>query len=108
MSYASPYVKASIEHHKRTLFHKDPIELSKPSHETPLKSLTGPTAISEKDRVRLLDRLDFTDQPFRVNTEPLSRKRKRSGTRLQVQDDLFEERLAMKYKMEPRKDWESL
>jgi hypothetical protein len=58
--------------------------------------------------MRLLDRLDSTDQPFKMNTVQLSQKRKRSGTRLQVQDGLFEERLAVQYKVEPGKDWESM
>lgn len=88
--------------------HKDQTETREPSHGSLSKILNGPAEISEKDRVRLLDRLDSTDQPFRVNTVPLSRKRKRSGTRLQVQDDLFEARLAVQYKVEPEKDWESL
>jgi hypothetical protein len=39
---------------------------------------------------------------------PKRKRRKRSGTLLDVQDDLFEERLAVKYKVEPRKDWKSL
>jgi hypothetical protein len=58
--------------------------------------------------MRLLGRLDSTDQPFKINTVQLSQKRKRSGTRLQVQDGMFEERLAVQYKVEPGKDWESL
>lgn len=88
--------------------HKDPTETPEPSHGSFSRISTGPAEISEKNRVRLLHRLDSTDQPFRVNTVPLSRKRKRSGTRLQVQDDLFEARLAVQYKVEPEKDWESL
>jgi hypothetical protein len=67
-----------------------------------------PAAISENDRVRLLDRLNSTDPPFRVNTVPLSLKRKRSGTSLEIQENLFEDRLAVMYKVEPKKDWEHL
>jgi hypothetical protein len=87
----------------RYCFHKEP-----PSLKTPSKFSAEPTKISEEDRARLLDRLDSTDQPFRVNTIPLSRKRKRNGTLLDVHDDLFEERLAVKYEVEPKKDWKSL
>jgi hypothetical protein len=83
-------------------------ESSESSLETLLKIPAEPAKISEKDRARLLNCLGSTDQPFRANTIPLSRKRKRSGTLLHVQNDLFEERLAMKYKVEPRKDWKSL
>jgi hypothetical protein len=87
---------------------KDPTKVPESSRKTPSKSLTGPDELSETCRMRLLDRLDSTDQPFKIDTVPLSRKRKRSGTRLQVQDGLFEERLAVQYKVEPGKDWESM
>jgi hypothetical protein len=87
---------------------KDPTKVPESSRKMPSKSLTGPDELSETCPMRLLDRLDSTDQPFKINTIPLSRKRKRSGTRLQVQDGLFEERLAVQYKVEPGRDWESL
>ena len=56
----------------------------------------------------MLKYLESTDQPFSVDTVPLSRKRKRRDTQLQIQDDLFEARLAVKYKVEPKDSWKSL
>jgi hypothetical protein len=56
----------------------------------------------------LLEHLDSTDQPFSVETVPLSRKRKRGDTKLQIQDDFLEARLAVQYRVEPKRDWESL
>jgi hypothetical protein len=58
--------------------------------------------------VRLLHRLNSTDQPFRVNTVLRSPKGKRSGKLVRVQENLFDERLAVKYKVEPWKDWKRL
>jgi hypothetical protein len=65
-------------------FQKDPTKSLKPSHETPSKFSTRPAELLGGNRVALL--------------------RKRSYTLLDVQDDLFEERLAVKYKVEPRKE----
>ena len=56
----------------------------------------------------LLERLDSTDQPFSVHIALLSRKRKRSDTPPQVQENVFDERLAVKYKVKPWKDWKLL
>lgn len=68
-----------------------------------------PAELSENDRSRLREWLEYTDRPFAVHTVPLSRKRKRTGTnQLQVQDDLFEERLSVQYEVKPRDKWESL
>lgn len=86
------------------------------SAKTPSKTPKSPTAqpsqpaeLSEKDRVRLRDWLEYTDRPFSVHTVPLTRKRKRNGTNpLLVQDDLFEERLSVQYEVKPRDKWESL
>jgi hypothetical protein len=79
----------------------------------PLKAPATPSAqpaeLSDKDRTRLRDWLEHTDRPFEVNTVPLSRKRKRAGAnQLQVQDDLFQDRLAVQYEVKPRDKWESL
>jgi hypothetical protein len=83
------------------------------SAKTPSKTPKSPTAqppqpaeLSENDRARLREWLDYEDRPFSVHTVPLSRKRKR--TELQVQDDLFEERLSVQYEVKPRDKWESL
>jgi hypothetical protein len=86
------------------------------SVKTPSKTPKSPTAqpsqpaeLSETDRARLREWLDYEDRPFSVHTVPLSRKRKRTGTnQLQVQDDLFEERLSVQYEVKPRDKWESL
>lgn len=83
--------------------YKDLTESSEPSHETPSVFLTGHDRISDADHVRLLNRLDSMNQPFRVEIVPLSLERRESGTLLDVQDDLFEERLAVEYKVESRK-----
>ena len=76
---------------------------------TPTSLPSQPAELSEGDRVRLREWLEYTDQPFSVHTVPLTRKRKRNGTNaLLVQDDLFEERLSVQYEVKPRDEWESL
>jgi len=87
---------------------KDPTKPSDYKFKAPLSLLTGPAKISDEDRVRLRDWLDSTDQPFTVRTVPLSRKRKRNSARQQVQGDLFEERLTVRFEMQPWKEWKSL
>lgn len=68
-----------------------------------------PQELSEKDSRKLKEYLDNNDRPFEVSTAPLSRKRKRTSTNaLQVQDDLFEERLSVQYEVKPKGSWESL
>lgn len=75
----------------------------------PAAQPSQPVELSEDDRVRLHEWLEYTDWPFSVHTVPLTRKRKRTGTnQLQVQDDLFEERLSVQYEVKPRDKWESL
>jgi len=61
-----------------------------------------------ENRISLLEHLDSTDQPISVDTVPLLRKKKWRDTQLQIQDDLFEARLAVKYKVEPKDAWRSL
>ena len=78
------------------------------SHETISDLPSRPGEILEEHRVSLLERLDSTDQPFSVHIAPLSRKRKRSDTLPQVQENVFDERLAVKYKVKPWKDWKLL
>lgn len=79
-----------------------------PDHST-LKSPTAqPAELSESDRQRLRQWLDLTDRPFAVQTIPASRKRKRGANQLQVQDDIFEDRLSVQYEVKPRDKWESL
>lgn len=43
-----------------------------------------------------------------MHIAPLSRKRKRSDTPPQVQENVFDERLAVKYKVKPWKYWKLL
>jgi hypothetical protein len=78
------------------------------SHETLSDLLSRPGEILGEHRLRLLERLDSTDQPFSVHIAPRSRKRKRRDTPPQVQENVFDERLAVKYKVEPWKDWKRL
>jgi hypothetical protein len=86
------------------------------ARKTPSKTTRSPTAqpqqpaeLSEEDRLRLREWLEYTERPFAVHTVPLSKKRKRTGTnQLQLQDDLFEERLSVQYEVKPRDKWESL
>lgn len=87
---------------------KDFTEAPERSGGTPSQFLAGPTERSGRWSKRSVDGQDISGQPFRVDTIPLSRKRKRSDARLKVQDSLFGERLAVQYKVEPRRDWESL
>ena len=71
--------------------------------------VSQPAELSDDDRILLRDWLEHTDRPFEVQTVPVSRKRKRgNASQLQVQDDLFEDRLSIKYEVKPRDKWESL
>jgi hypothetical protein len=88
--------------------HEDAIQSPALSHETLSDLSSRPGEILGEHRVSLLERLDSTDQPFSVYIAPLSRKRKRSDTLPQVQENVFDERLAVKYKVEPWKDWKLL
>lgn len=87
---------------------KTPSTTTKAS-KSPAAHTAQPAELSAEYRTRLRDWLDNTDDPFKVHTVPLSRKRKRnSANQLQVQDDLFEERLTVQYEVKPRDKWESL
>jgi len=87
---------------------KTPQTISK-APKSPTTHTAQPAELSEEYRMRLRDWLDHTDNPFAVHTVPLSRKRKRNSVhQLQVQDDLFQERLNVQYEVKPRDKWESL
>jgi hypothetical protein len=88
--------------------HEDATQSPAPSHETPSDLSSRPGEISGEHRVSLLERLDSTDQPFSVHIAPLSRKRERSDTPPQVQENVFDKRLVVKYKVDPWKDWKRL
>lgn len=76
---------------------------------TPSTQPSQPAELSDNDRTRLREWLEHTDRPFEVRTVPQSRKRKRTpANQLQVQDDLFEDKLAIQYEVKPRDKWESL
>ena len=88
--------------------HEDATQSPALKHETLSDLSSRPGEILGQHRVSLLERLDSTDQPFSVHVAPLSRKRKRSDTPPQVQENVFDERLAVKYKVEPWKAWKCL
>ena len=77
--------------------------------ETPptIKSPTQPAELSDADRASLKAWLDKQDKPFTVATAAPSRKRKRQPT-MQVQHDLFEDRLSVQYEVKPKDKWECL
>jgi hypothetical protein len=88
--------------------HEDATQSPALSHETLSDLSSRPGEILGEHRVSLLERLDSTDQPFSMHSAPLSRKRKRSDTTMQVQENAFDKRLAVKYKVKPWKDWKFL
>ncbi|KXT07631.1 hypothetical protein AC578_10121 [Pseudocercospora eumusae] len=71
------------------------------------RSPAQPPDLSEEDKARLWQFLDKNAAPFTVKTAAPSKKRKRDGL-VQVQDDLFEDRLSVQYEVAPRDKWESL
>jgi hypothetical protein len=88
--------------------HEDAIQSPTLSNETPSDLSSRADEILEEHRVGLLERLDSTDQPFDVRIAPLWRKRKRSVILPWVQENVFEEKLAVRYKVEPWEDWKRL
>lgn len=94
--------------HKSASVDTTPAPTSK-ARKSPAVHISQPAELSEEYRTRLRDWLDHTDNPFAVHTVPLSRKRKRNNVnQLQVQDDLFQERLTVQFEVKPRDKWESL
>lgn len=77
--------------------------------ETPpvMKSPQQPVELSEEARANLKAWLDKQEKPFTVATDPPSRKRKRNSG-MQLQSDLFEDRLSIQYEVRPRDKWEAL
>ena len=72
-----------------------------------VKSPAQPAELSDEDRARLKGWLDKQEKPFTVAADPPTRKRKRN-TGMQLQSDLFEDRLNIQYEVRPRDKWESL
>ena len=68
-----------------------------------------PAELSERDRLALKSWLDANDKPFTIQVAPPSKslKRKRDAD-LQLQTDLFEDRLNLRYQVRPRDKWECL
>ncbi len=77
--------------------------------ETPpvMKSPAQPAELSDADRDRLKAWLDKQEKPFKVATAAPSRKRKRNPV-MQMQSDLFEDRLNIQYEVKPKDKWECL
>jgi hypothetical protein len=71
-------------------------------------SLAASVEVSDNNFTELGEFLDRTDQPFKVKTSALSRKRNRNDVQPQVQRNLFEERLDVKYEVQPLDVWKKL
>lgn len=104
VTHASPYVETQ----SNACLYEDRTTPYTPSYEPTSAFSTEPTETIDAKRARLVEYLDSTEHPFDVKTIPVSRKRKWRDTQLQRQDDLFEARLAVEYKVEPVDIWESL
>jgi len=72
------------------------------------RSLAASFEVSGDHSAKLRKLLNDTDQPFKVETSSLSRKKKRNGVKLHVQRGLFEERLDVQYEVDPLGVWKSL
>lgn len=71
------------------------------------KSTTQPPDLSESAKLKLKQFFDRTPQPFTVKNAPASKKRKRDGL-VQIQNDLWEDKLSVQYEVAPKDIWESL
>lgn len=72
-----------------------------------IKPAPQPAELSERDRLALKSWLDTNDKPFTIQVASKSLKRKRDAD-MQLQTDLFEDRLNLKYQVRPRDKWECL
>ena len=72
-----------------------------------VKSPPQPAELTAEARASLKAWLDKQEKPFTVATDPPSRKRKRNSG-MQLQSDLFEDRLSIQYEVRPRDKWEAL
>lgn len=79
-------------------------------YNAPKSPTAQPAQLSAEEHDRLRNYLETKERPFKVTTVPITGKRKRGMTSkvLQLQDDLFEKRLSVFYKIEPRDKWEKL
>ena len=78
-----------------------------PTESPAVKSPPQPVELTEEARANLKAWLDKQEKPFTVATDPPSRKRKRNSG-MQLQSDLFEDRLSIQYEVRPRDKWEAL
>lgn len=84
-----------------------PKSMPKETPPTVVKSPPQPPELTEEGRAELKSWLDNQEKPFTVATDPPSKKRKRNQM-MQLQGDLFEDRLTIQYEVRPRERWESL
>lgn len=82
---------------------------SLPAGDKAIKAPAQPAELSEKDRQQLKNWLDGKDKPFGIQIAPSSQslKRKRDDD-WQLQTDLFEDRLSLRYQVRPKDKWECL
>lgn len=73
------------------------------------RSPAQPPDLSPSDTAKMKTFLDKAEKPFTAVTYPLvSKKRKRDAKAYALQEDLWEDRLAVRYEVKPRDKWESL
>lgn len=75
--------------------------------EKPAKAPAQPVELSEKDKAKVKGWLDRQEKPFGIAMAPASLKRKRD-TGMQLQSDLWEDRLTARYEVKPKDKWECL
>ncbi|CZT19474.1 uncharacterized protein RCC_05325 [Ramularia collo-cygni] len=74
-----------------------------------MRSPAQPPELSDSDRDKLKIFLDRAEKPFTVATYATSgKKRKRNAKTYTLQEDLWQDRLAVQYDVKPRDKWESL
>ncbi|KAK3117395.1 hypothetical protein LTR53_001309 [Teratosphaeriaceae sp. CCFEE 6253] len=66
-----------------------------------------PKDLTPQDGAKLRDFLDRSEKPFSVSTTAISKKRKR-GTHLLTEANLWEDRLSVRYEVKPANNWMSL
>lgn len=85
-----------------------PAKSNKPAED---HTRTPQPQLSEAEVEKLRAFLDKSDKPFGIVTEPVSKKRKRESSApstFLTQEDLWEDRLTVRYEVRPREKWESL
>lgn len=72
------------------------------------KSPAQPPDLSDTDKHQMKTFLDNAVKPFTVAFHSSSKKRKRDAHTYALQEDLWEDRLSVRYEVKPRSRWESL